>query len=506
MAPHITVLGVVIVYLGVCLILGLRAGRGASESALGYVAGDRTLGFVLMYFITGATIFSAFAFLGAPGRAYAQGGAAFYILGYAAVGIVPLYFLGPRAARVGRRYGFVTQGEMVAYRYRSPQLALIMAAVSVVAFVPYLALQMKGAGYVLERCSNGAVPPWLGALVVYAIVAVYVLKSGVLGVGWTNTFQGVFMMVIAWGLGLYLPYALHGGVQPMFEALARSMPEHLLPPGGDGRGEPWSWNAYSSAVIVSGVGFCLWPHIFMRAFSARDERTIRRTVLVWPLFQLFLVPLFLIGFAGVGFSPPPPEPDQILPHLLMHLSIPTPVVGLFCAGALAASMSSGDAMAHAAASIAVRDGAVTGLRLSLSPPRERTAIRGMVLVVLVAAYALALVYQGTLVYLLLTTFGAVVQFAPAVLLALYDPRSTSAEVTLGLVLGTAVTVVLIAWPALQPGHLHPGLVGLAVNVACITLIRLVRPTPASPVALAFIQVAAQRRPTRHADPDRPQRR
>ena len=42
----------------------------------------------------------------------------------------------------------------------------------------------------------------------------------------------------------------------------------------------------------------------------------------------------------------------------MNMEIPALLVGLFCAGALAASMSSGDAMAHAAASIAVRDGVV----------------------------------------------------------------------------------------------------------------------------------------------------
>ena len=40
------------------------------------MAGDRTLGLVLMYFITGATIFSSFAFLGAPGWAYKKGAAA----------------------------------------------------------------------------------------------------------------------------------------------------------------------------------------------------------------------------------------------------------------------------------------------------------------------------------------------------------------------------------------------------------------------------------------------
>ena len=89
---------IVVAYLVACLAIGMLSGRGASDSAAGYVAGDRTLGLVLMYFITGATIFSAFAFLGAPGWAYSRGVAIFYLFGYGCIGFLPFYFLGPRAA------------------------------------------------------------------------------------------------------------------------------------------------------------------------------------------------------------------------------------------------------------------------------------------------------------------------------------------------------------------------------------------------------------------------
>ena len=121
------VVGVSAAYLLACLVLGILPGRKQSDSAAGYVAGDRTLGLLVMYFITGATIFSAFAFLGGPGWAYKRGVAAFYILGYGALGFLPFYFLGPRAARLGRRYGFITQAEMIAARYQRPAIAGVMA-------------------------------------------------------------------------------------------------------------------------------------------------------------------------------------------------------------------------------------------------------------------------------------------------------------------------------------------------------------------------------------------
>lgn len=474
-------------YLVVCLALGLWPGKKASASSQGYVVGDRSLGLVLMYFITGATVFSAFAFLGLPGWAYTRGAAAFYVLGYGTLGFVPFYFLGPRAARVGRKLGFVTQAEMMAHRFERPALAGVMALVSLVAFIPYLALQMKGAGLVLEIMTAGAVPTWLGALVVYGVVLAYVLKSGVLGVGWTNTFQGLFMMLLAWGLGLYLPHLLYGGVGPMFERLEALRPELLLAPGLTGAGTPWSWGEYGSAVLISIVGFSVWPHLFMKAFTAKDVRTLKRTVVLYPTFQIFLVPLMLIGFCGVLFESAPASPDQILPHILMHSAIPSAVVGLFCAGALAASMSSGDAMAHAAASIVVRDGWVTALGRALSPLAERRAIRFAVILVMALSYGVAVGYQGSLVVLLLSAYGAVVQFAPGVVCALYVPRASARGVLTGLVAGSLCTLLFVMQPDLRPWSIHAGTYGLVVNLLCIMLLS---GAPASTAARRFVSRAA----------------
>ena len=275
------------------------------------------------------------------------------------------------------------------------------------------------------------------------------------------------MMALAWGLGLYLPHLLYGGVRPMFENIAAQRPELLVPPGLDGNGEPWGWGEYSSAVLVSTIGFSFWPHLFMKAFSARDEATIRRTVVLYPTFQIFLLPLVLIGFAGVMFSPEPPRPDQILPHMLMNLEIPALLVGLFCAGALAASMSSGDAMAHAAGSIAVQDGLVSALGVRMAPARERRVIQIVIALVLGGSYALAVAYRASLVDLLLTAYGAVVQFAPTVAAALYWRRARGTAVLAGLVIGTALTTLLIVAPGLRPWPLHAGLYGLVANVAVL---------------------------------------
>lgn len=469
------VLGIVATYLILCLVVGIAAKGKSSDTATGYVAGDRNLNTLVMYFITGATIFSAFAFLGAPGWAYSRGAAAFYILAFGTLGFVPFYFLGPRAARLGRKYGFVTQGEMVSARFRNPWIAGVMALVSVLAFVPYLALQMKGAGLVLNAATGGALPSWQGALIVYAVVLVYVLASGVLGVGWTNTLQGVFMMILAWVLGLYIPYHLYGGVGAMFERIATERPELLKVPGLTSSGEPWKMSEFSTSILVSCIGFSVWPHLFMKAFTARSDATLRRTVMLYPTFQLFIVPLLIVGFAGVLFETAPPETDQILPHVLMNIDLPTVVVGLFCAGALAASMSSGDAIAHAAASALVCDGMVTALGKELDSARQRYWIRIFVVVVMAAAYIMAVWSEDTLVTLLLYAYGVVVQFAPPVIATLFVRRATGAGVLLGLVAGVAVNIYFLKFAEQRPFEIHAGLYGLAANLLVLTLVSLFLP-------------------------------
>ncbi|HXV75424.1 MAG TPA: sodium:solute symporter family protein [Candidatus Polarisedimenticolaceae bacterium] len=475
MPSWVIVFAVAVVYLALSLLVGMHPGRRATKTASGFVAGDRSLGLFVMYFITGATIFSAFAFLGAPGWVYSRGAAAFYILAYGCLAFLPFYFLGPRAARLGRRFGFVTQAEMVAERYGSRALAGLMALVSVLGFIPYLALQMKGAGYVLASVTRGHVPEWLGAAIVYGVVLIYVMRSGVLGVGWTNTFQGILMMGLAWGLGLYLPYELYGGVGPMFDAIAETRPELLRAPGLAASGESWSWGEYGSAVVISIVGFSVWPHLFMKAFTARDDRTIRRTVVLYPTFQLFLVPLFLIGFSGVLFNPAPSSPDQILPHMLMQMELPAVLVGLFCAGALAASMSSGDAMAHAAASIAVRDGVVTTLGVSLDERQQRDWIRVGVVLSMIAAYVLTVSYDKDLVALLLYAYGPIGQFAPVVFATLYSRRATGAGVFAGLLAGSLVTIVLDVRPDWRPWPIHAGVYGLVANLVTLAIVSAATP-------------------------------
>mgnify|MGYP001266912792 FL=1 len=488
MAAWVTVLLVTVGYLALSLAVGLFSGRKTSTGTEGYVAGDRQLGFFVLYFVLGASIFSAFSFLGGPGWAYSRGAAAFYIISYTSLGLVPMYFFGPRVAQLGRRFGYVTQAQLFAHRYHSRYISMILAAISLTAFVPYLTLQMQGAGYVFSVVTEGRMPVWAGAAVTYGVVLLYVFRSGVMGVAWTNTFQGILMMSLAWGLGLYLPYTLHGGIGPMFAQLIETSPEMLTAPGLDAAGAPWTWGGYSSAIAISVFGFSVWPHYFMKIYTANSMATLRKTVVFYPTFAFFLLPILLIGFSGILIFPDVTPVDTILPTIVTSLDLPAVIVGLFCAGALAASMSSGDAIVHAAGAVAIKDGYRVLVPQVMNDDDETRLIRWAVVIIGAVSYYVAIYSNSSLVLLLLLSYGFIAQIFPALIASLYWRRSTPLGVIAGLVAGCLTTVVWNLIPALQWQQIHPGIWGLAANTSILLVVSLATP-PMDPTHVAdFIPV------------------
>ena len=254
MEPWVVAIVAMTVYLVFAFALGLLAGRGRSFFSVSeYAVADRGLGLFVMWFLMGGTIFSAFAFLGGPGWAYSKGAAAFYILAYAALGLLPWYVIGPKVARLGAQNNYFTMGDLLRDRYRSRSLVVIVGIVSVLAFIQYLTLQIKGMAYVFNVLTEGHIPVWLGALIAYGIVVVYVITSGVRGAAWSDVLQAILMLVVAWVLSIYLVSHLHGGIGAMFESVAREKPSDFLIIGG--AESAMSAAAYSSAILVSMIGF-----------------------------------------------------------------------------------------------------------------------------------------------------------------------------------------------------------------------------------------------------------
>jgi len=219
-------------------------------------------------------------------------------------------------------------------------------------------------------------------------------------------------------------------------------------------------------------GFSLWPHYFMKIYTARDVRTLKKTVVFYPTFMIFLVPIMFIGFSGIQSFPGVQPTDAILPTIVTSLGLPAIVVGLFCAGALAASMSTGDALVHAAGSILVNDLYKVYFKPDIDDIAERRLIRFLVIAIAGVAYYFAVFSEYSLVGLLLYSYGFLSQFFPLLVAAFFWPRATRPGVIAGLLAGCAVAVIWHSYPGLQWQQIDPGIFGLVANVVALVVVSL----------------------------------
>ena len=276
------------------LLLGLRASHGRDMNLEQWTVGGRGFGGLLVFLLMAGEIYTTFTFLGGSGYAYGHGGPTYYILAYGCLAYVISYWMLPPIWRYARQHGLISQPDYFASKYDSRALGVLVAVVGIVAMVPYLVLQLKGLGIIVATASYGAIPSsvaiWIGA----GVVTAYVTVSGVHGSAWTAVAKDTLILAVAVFLGVFLPIHLYGGFGAMFSAIQDAKPGFLALPA---KGESITW--FVSTVLLTALGFYMWPHSFGSIFTARTDKVFRQNAIVLPLYQLILVFVFFVGFAAV---------------------------------------------------------------------------------------------------------------------------------------------------------------------------------------------------------------
>ncbi len=226
-------LGIIGAYLIVAMGIGIVAYRVTASTAEDYYLASRTLGTIVLLFTTFATLLSAFTFFGGPNLTYGSGPEWILVMGLmdGIIFAILWYVIGYRQWLIGQQHGYVTLGEMLGDRFGSKRLRAVIATVSIFWLFPYIMLQQMGAGEALVGLTNGAVPYWAGAALITVFIILYVAVSGLRGVAWTDTLQGLFMLGVIWiAVGWVLTSV--GGVDTINRSMASSNPEFLSLGGG----------------------------------------------------------------------------------------------------------------------------------------------------------------------------------------------------------------------------------------------------------------------------------
>jgi solute:Na+ symporter, SSS family len=471
------------------LVLGFLASRGKDMNLEQWTVGGRGFGAIFVFLLLAGEIYTTFTFLGGSGYAYGKGAPAYYILAYGTLAYVLSYFMLPPIWRYAKENRLFSQSDFFVRKYDSPALGVLVALVDIVALVPYLVLQFKGLGIIVEIAGYGAISStvaiWSGAI----IVAAYVMVSGVHGSAWTSVAKDTMILVIVIFLGLYLPIHYYGGLGEMFTAIEKAKPGFTVLPA---HGESLWW--YASTVLLTALGFFMWPHSFGSIYTAKSATVIRKNAFLLPLYQLILLFVFFVGFAATLQVPGLKGPDIDL--ALFKLSVKTfdPwFVGVIGATGIFTALVPGSMILMTAATL-IANNLYRAVNPSADDRQVSRIAKALVPVVALVAVFFTLKGGATIVALLLMGYSFVTQLFPSLILSLARSNIATREgAAAGIIVGVATVAVVsltgvnfhkLTWLPPEIQDLNIGIVALVLNFIVLLVVSYAMRAFAAPAQAA----------------------
>jgi SSS family solute:Na+ symporter len=477
MSPAVLSMTTICAIVALGAAIGILAGARRKMDLEQWTVGGRGFGAVLMYLLMAGEVYTTFAFLGASGWAYSRGGPTLYVMAYLTLAYVISFFILPEIWKTGRRHGMQTQSDFFSFRYGNKYLAGLVCIVGIVSFIPYLQLQLTGLGIIVSVASFDGIGRTPAMVISVILVAAFVFASGVRAVAWVSVLKDILMVFAAVAIGVGVPYIYFGGIGPMFAALARAHPAHLTMPGATPNlGHTW----YISTVLLTSLGFYMWPHTFGTTFTARSANTLRRNAVVMPIYTLTLAFILFAGFTAVMVVPGLANGDLALLRIVRK-SFPPWFLGVVGGAGALTAMVPASIFILTAATLFAKNLYRPVFAPSMTDDQVAMLARLMVVVIGAVSLCLAIYTSTSLVSLLLIGYAGVTQFFPGVILGLYWQRVTAPAVLAGLVAGVATSVFLML------SHQDPlfgwsaGFVALCLNFMITIFLSLV--TPAASRAL-----------------------
>ncbi|MQA87123.1 MAG: hypothetical protein GEV03_21480 [Streptosporangiales bacterium] len=425
------------IYFLLLLLIGRFSARGAAAGKDAYFVANRTLQGVVLFAAVFGTNMTAFVMLGLAGQTYRLGLTTWGMLVGASVLTLPVHFyFGYRCWLVARREGYTSPAEFYRNRYDSGVLGLLAFILFGLWVLPIIMTGIIGGGRVFEASTGGAIPYWLGALIITAVVGYYTTVGGMRATAWTNLLQTLVFLVFLLFAVVWVP-AVSGGPGQLFDRLSAEAPQLTTRSWGTGGG----WGpALSFFLLFSSANFAT-PYIWIRMVSARSGQTIRRMATLYPVAVLFVwAPAVLLGLWGAVLIPglQGPDADSVIFALSSQL-FPVWLVAFGMIGLFAIVMSSMDAQTLTLSNLFTVD---VVQRYTGITERERIVryARLFVLGLLLVLYVVALQPLPAVFTLSTFAFTGFMAFFPLMVGGVIWRRATRAGALASLLVGEAVAI------------------------------------------------------------------
>jgi len=158
--------------------------------------------------------------MGQPGLVFRDG----LQFGFAALISIVIPFAGvmflKRQWMLGKRFGYLTPGEMLADYFQSDAIRLLVVAIALVFAIPFLALLLGASGYLFTLVTDGWISRDVAVWVLAAVLIIYVTSGGLRGVANVSTLQAVLLAVGIVIVGV-IALNLAGGFEAFNQGMAR---------------------------------------------------------------------------------------------------------------------------------------------------------------------------------------------------------------------------------------------------------------------------------------------
>lgn len=457
---------IMIAYGALMLLIGVITylkNKGLHQSNKEFYLGGGNIGVFVLFFTFFATQYSGNTIVGYAPTAYRMGFFWLQSITFFILIVIGYLLFAPRMYVLGKKYNFITPTDFIEKRFKSKGITILASILMLYGLCNFLLEQFVAIGHGVSGLTGGTVPYQVAVLFFVAIMVIYGWLGGMRSVAYTDTMQGIALLV---GVVILLIGSIiyFGGLPSATEYAAIVSPEKLGVPELDGI---LSWFSMLTLVMI---GAAIYPHAIQRIFAAKSEKALKKS-LSWMAWMPFLTSgfVFVIGIIGIKAFPGLDEAasEQLVGMMANHIASQNTffywaMVILF-GGIVAAIVSTADSVLLTLSSIISKD--IYGRFINPEADDKKQIFVGKMTGVILVALLLIIAWYppATLYQIFILKFELLIQIAPAFILGLYWKRMNARAVFIGMIVGTIIAAYM-AFSGMKPLGIAAGLWGLLANL------------------------------------------